>query len=540
MARRVTKPKLSSLSPALQRAFVDAKIKENLALFVQRAFETVVPGEQFRLNWHIYAITHALQQVMDGKIKRLIITIPPRSLKSITASVAFPAFVLGHDPTRKFICVSYSKELVSKHANDFRAVMGSDFYRRIFPGTKISTAKNTEQETLTTMRGGRFSTSVGGTLTGRGGNFILIDDPMNPQQAFSEAERQNVLRFYRSTLLSRLNSKTDDAIVVIMQRLHMDDLVGTLLEERGWHHLNIPAIAEDNQRIRIGPNKFYTRRTGSVIDPTREPRRALDELKRQMGSLEFSSQYQQRPIPFEGNIIKREWFRYYDQPPPPLPGDKYMASWDTALKANGTSDFTVGTFWLVRRDTCYLLDRVRGRFDFPDLKRVVMAARDRYRGLVTLVEDKGSGISLIQDLRNSNFAVTGIVPKEEKIQRLASASTLFEGGSVYFPRNAPWLQDLEAELLGFPSVRHDDQVDSVSQLLNRIKNGDGVVIFGPLIFTPGVSLQTALARASGREAMPTEEDEAVGHYKSGRLTESGCNSHTMRFGERGHRHRGDL
>ena len=167
------------------------------------------------------------------------------------------------------------------------------------------------------------------------------------------------------------------------------------------------------------------------------------------------------------------------------PGDRLIASWDTALKANGTSDYTVGTIWLVRKDTCYLLERVRGRYDFPDLKRVVIAARDRWPGLETIVEDKGSGISLIQDLRRTNFAVTGITvtSKEDKIQRLASASTLFESGAVYFPINALWLQDLESELLGFPAVRHDDQVDSISQLLNRVKKLPPTVFVIPIIIT---------------------------------------------------------
>jgi predicted phage terminase large subunit-like protein len=489
MAQRKLKQQIDSLSPALQRAYVDAQIKSNLALFVQRAFETVVPGELLHLNWHLHAIAHVLQQVMDGRIKRLIITIPPRSLKSITASVAFPAYLLGHDPSKKIICVSYSRELAAKHANDCRALMNSDFYRRLFPATKISPTKDTEQESLTTMRGGRFSTSTGGTLTGRGGNIILIDDPMNPQQAASEVERKNVIRYFRSTLLSRLNSKTDDAIVVIMQRLHQDDLVGTLLEEGGWVHLNIPAIAEENQRVAVGQGKFHWRRAGSVIDPLREPKRALDALKVQMGALEFSAQYQQCPIPFEGNLIKREWFRYYDGLPEAQPGDKFMVSFDTAIKTSGQSDFTVGTVWLVRKQACYLLDVIRGRYDYPTLKAVVLKTRNRWRGVELLIEDKGSGSSLIQDLRREGISVIAIVPKLEKQQRLASASTLIEGGMVHFPAKAPWLDGLEAELLGFPNARYDDQADSVSQLLNRVKKSPSTGLGGPIVFIGGVEFK---------------------------------------------------
>src|SRR5436305_6545216 len=161
----------SSLSYVAQRAAVDELLRRDFVAFIRRTFETVVPGETLRLNWHIRAMTHVLEQVRRGKINRLIITIPPRHLKSITTSVAFPAFALGHDPTKKIIAVSYSTDLSTKHARDFRAVVNSDWYRRLFPAMRISSEKNTELETVTTMRGGRLATSPGGTLPGLGGNY---------------------------------------------------------------------------------------------------------------------------------------------------------------------------------------------------------------------------------------------------------------------------------------------------------------------------------------------------------------------------------
>jgi len=150
--------------------------------------------------------------------------VPPRHLKSITASVASPAFVLGHDPTTKFVCLSYSGDLAVKHAADFRAVVNASWYRRIFPAMRISSEKNTEFETVTTRRGGRLATSVGGTLTGRGGNIFILDDPMNPKQAMSESSRKSAVQWFQNTLLSRLNLKGEDVIIVVMQRLHVDDL----------------------------------------------------------------------------------------------------------------------------------------------------------------------------------------------------------------------------------------------------------------------------------------------------------------------------
>jgi hypothetical protein len=188
-------------------------------------------GDELMLNWHIEAITHALTKVMRGETTRLIITLPPRALKSICASVAFPAFVLGHDPKRRIICVSYSESLARKHANDCRALMRSARYRGLFPGTRISSTKDTELEAMTSTRGFRLATSVGGTLTGRGGNLIVIDDPMKPQDAQSQSARENTVQWYANTLLTRLDNKARDSIVVVMQRLHLDDLVGYLLDQ---------------------------------------------------------------------------------------------------------------------------------------------------------------------------------------------------------------------------------------------------------------------------------------------------------------------
>ena len=232
-----------------QSAVVEAILRNDLGSFVQGIFPIVSAGVGFFPNWHVEAITYALTRVMRGEIKRLIITVPPRSLKSICASVAFPAFVLGHDPTKRIICVSYSEGLARKHANDFRAVMRSSLYQRLFPRARISPAKDTELEAMTTARGFRYATSVGGTLTGRGGNLLILDDPMKPQDAHSESARESLKQWYANTLLPRLDTKSQDAIIVVMQRLHDDDLVGHLLEQGGWHELNLPAIAEMEQIV---------------------------------------------------------------------------------------------------------------------------------------------------------------------------------------------------------------------------------------------------------------------------------------------------
>ena len=466
---KTPKSNILTLSTTAQRALVDQLTRNDLAAFICRAFETVAPGEQLKFNWHINAIGYALERVMRGEIKRLIIAMPPRQLKSISASVAFPAFLLGHDPKRKIVAVSYSEILASKHHNDCRAVMRSAWYRRNLPGTRISSEKNTESEFMTTRRGGRFATSVGATLTGRGGNLIIIDDPMKPEEACSENARRSVLQWFKTTLLSRLDNKADDAIILVMQRLHVDDLAGALLKNGGRELLELQAIAESEQEIQIGPNETFRRKIGDVLHPTREPLTVLDAMKVAMGTFDFSAQYQQRPVPLEGNMIRRSWLKFYEIQPAQKSRDTLVISWDTANKASELSNYSVGTVWLVQDDNCYLLDIVRGRYDYPELKRAVLDLKARWLGATILIEDKGSGMSLIQDLRAATVPVVAINPEVDKVTRLYTVQPKFEAGSVYFPKQAPWLPALLEELLAFPYFRSDDQVNSISQALTWIQ-----------------------------------------------------------------------
>ncbi len=207
----------------------EALLRNDFRAFVDKVFSTLCPGQTYVPTWHVEAIAYQLERVRRGKVRRLIINLPPRSLKSLTVSVSFPAFILGLDPTRRLICVSYSGDLAKKHANDFRAVLEAPWYRETFPNVRIGPYKNSETEIELTERGFRLSTSVGGTLTGRGGEIIIIDDPLKPDDAMSETKRTAANLWFTNTLLSRLDDKRTGAIIVVMQRVHMDDLTGFLL-----------------------------------------------------------------------------------------------------------------------------------------------------------------------------------------------------------------------------------------------------------------------------------------------------------------------
>ena len=448
---------------------LDALLRQRLSSFVEKSFQTITPGDLYLPNWHVDCMAWHLEQCLDGKIKRLIITLPPRNLKSICASVAFPAWALGKDSTRKIICASYAQDLSQKLGRDCRAIMESDWYKKLFPATRIDPRKNTEQEFLTKKKGFRLSTSVGGTLTGRGGNLIIIDDPIKPSDAMSEAERERVKHWYSSTLYSRLDNKVEDTIILVMQRVHVDDLVGHVLENEDWIQVDIPAIGERETRYQIDDDDWYLRKVDEILHPAREDAQSLETTKENLGSYHFSAQYQQCPVPPGGNMIRREWFKTYRDCPDRSTFDLVVQSWDTASKAGELNDYSVCTTWGVIGADYYLLDIVRDRFEYPELKRRVVSEAYRYEADTVLIEDTGSGTSLIQDLRmERKVRPIGRRPRGDKITRMDAQTAKIEAGHVLIPDRASWLADFETEILAFPNGRHDDQVDSMSQFLNWI------------------------------------------------------------------------
>jgi predicted phage terminase large subunit-like protein len=413
-----------------------------------------------------------LERVRRGEITRLMINVPPRSLKTITASVAFLAFVLGHEPTRRIICASYSAELAYKSSNDFRALLANPWYQDLFPWTRIGRYKDSEIEVETTQRGFRLATSTGGTLTGRGGDIIVIDDPLKPIDALSESKRSAANDWFLNTVISRLDDKRTGAIVIVMQRVHMDDLTGFLLRQSDeWTVLSLPAIAETFESIPLGGGYFHQRQPSDVLSPEREPKQVLEQLRLQVGSDLFSAQYQQAPFPPGGAMIKRSWVRRYTEVPPAAGGSMIIQSWDTAAKGGPDNDWSVCSTWLWP-DNCQwcLLDVWRGRVDYPGLKAKVVELAKRWGAHQVLVEEAGTAIGLLAELRFQVPGLKGVKPEKDKQTRMSIASAIFEAGQVYFPERATWLPELEAELFSFPGSRYDDQVDSISQVLNHARS----------------------------------------------------------------------
>ena len=448
------------------RAILEAILRRDIHAFAHFCFLTLNPGAQYLPNWHILAILQVLEAVRLGYLNRVIINLPPRYLKSILTSVVFPAFWLGHEPTKRIVALSYGNELTSMFTGHFRSIVTSNTYQRLFPEMRLK--RISDEEITTTKRGFRKATSVGGALTGIGGSLFIIDDPQKPVDAQSPVQRTNMHTWFANTLLSRLDNKVKDAIILVQQRVHMDDLSGYLIGQRGdWYVLSIPAIAEADENIPVGWEHYYRRRAGEALHAEREPLKILENYRQQMGADTFSAQYQQCPVPPGGAMIQGEWLRRYTEAPERTSRDKVIQSWDTAAKEGAQNSYSVCTTWLVKnKRDYYLLDLTRGRFAFPPLKAKAIELAERFNPNRIIIEDASTGVALAPELRQILHRSIELIPVDrDKIGRMYVQTDKFAGGHVFFPMRAPFLAELEQELLSFPNGRTDDQVDSISQAL---------------------------------------------------------------------------
>ena len=300
---------------------------------------------------------------------------------------------------------------------------------------------------------------------GRGGDFFIIDDPLKPSDALNDVRRSYVNNWFTNTLLTRMDDMTTGAIIVVMQRLHPDDLTDALLRaSKDWVLLSLPAIAEVDQFVQIGPDKFHHFRAGDLLHPERMPRKELEEF-RALDLETFAAHYQQRPIPPGGIIIQRIWIQYYDVLPPRNASSVLLQSWDPASKISDDNDWSVCTTWLIQDDKYYLVHVLRERLDYPSLRERAIAHARTCQANKIVVEESGIGVSLIQELQKAALPVVPARPVRNKVTRMQEQSLKFQRGQVFLPRQAPWLADYEGELLSFPYVRFDDQVDSTSQAL---------------------------------------------------------------------------
>ncbi|WP_109486854.1 phage terminase large subunit [Occallatibacter savannae] len=447
-------------------------LRSDFASFVERSFYELNPQSEFIPGDYIDLMCSILEDCRLGRTKRLIVNLPPRTLKSHATSVALPAWILGHDPSAQIICASYGQDLADKHARDCRALMQSAFYRQLFPNTVLAPDRLAVNDFMTTAKGCRLATSVGGALTGRGADIIILDDIMKPDDALSEVRRNAANEWYFNTLFSRLNSKEYGRIIIVMQRLHQGDLIGEVLDREPWKHFSMPAIATVDETYPyetvFGP-RVFSRKAGESIHPERDSVQVYESIRANLGEYKFESQYQQEPMPLAGGMIKRDWLTFYEPSQLPTSFTYLLQSWDTASKTSEMNDFSVGTTWGLYEEKFYVLDVYRKRVEFPELKRAVIEAYQKHQPHKVLIEDKASGTALIQELqREFVYGVESYKaePGSDKRMRFAAQSIQFEKGNVLLPSQAPWLDEYVREITGFPGTKHDDAVDSTSQALH--------------------------------------------------------------------------
>lgn len=445
-------------------------LRGDLSSFTTRAFHELNPATRFLPSLHIDLICSKLQHLAPGA--RLIINVPPRSLKSHCATVAFPAWLLGREPSRHVICASYGQELANKLARDCRALMQSSFYRALFG--PIVGDRDAVHDYSTVGQGSRRATSVGGAITGLGADVLILDDIQKPDETLGEVTRRAANHWFTNTALSRLNSQADGIVIIVMQRLHQDDLVGHVLEAGGgWEVLKLPAIAEADETFEFatpfGPRRF-TRHAGEALHPARTSLARLEAIRQEVGPFTFSGQYQQRPTPLEGVLVNPEWLRRYNAANFDHRSAPLIQSWDTANKVGELNDYSACTTWARVDNDFYLIDVFRRKLTYPDLRDACFAQYHRFAPSQILVEDKASGTQLIQEL-GSALPVIGIMPPPgvEKMMRFRAQTTLFASGRVSVPTEAPWLADYLDEITNFPGSRHDDQVDSTSMALEYLR-----------------------------------------------------------------------
>ena len=406
-----------------------------------------------------------LEDLERGIITRLIVCMPPRHSKTLTANEMLSSWWLGKHPDHEIMAMAYSQDRADDNGRKVRNRCQGELHQTLFPECVISRDSEAVNRFSTTAGGAYYAIGVGGPATGRGANLLLIDDPFkNREEADSETRRKHIKRWYSDDIYTRL--MPGGVIVVIMTRWHEDDLVGWLLDEHkheNWHVLRLPALAEDDDPL--------GRIKGEPLWPEFFPRERLEKIKMTLGERSWSALYQQRPAPQEGGIFKRRWFqdRYdYYNPPKFI---RIINSWDTATSEDADSAYSVGEVWGETLDGYYLLNVVRAQVEFPELLTMVrtMYQSGEQRPSAVPVEDKSSGRQVCQTLkRDSIMPIIPVNPPNGygKVVRAKLVSPLCEAGRVRLPANAPWLADFEDELYMFPNSKRADQVDAMTQALS--------------------------------------------------------------------------
>lgn len=489
-----------------------ARAYASLAEFTRQAWHIVEPGTELLWGPHLDLICECLESITLGEVPcdaflaahdlpaepltALVINVPPRYCKSTIVSVMWPCWEWAHRPEMRGMYSSYSAELSTQHSLARRRVLESDWYmtgvRTVWCPDGVwglSPDQNLKTRFENTRRGQMLAVSTGGSATGAGGDRVVMDDPLNPTEALSDARRASANTFYDHTLSTRINDKTTGAFVLIMQRLHQADVTGHVLSQGGWCHICLPCVAESDERhVFPRSGRVWERATDDVLWPERESAEQVAHAKVRLGSWAFAGQYQQRPTPLEGGLIRRAWLRYWTRSRQPDDGDDvvelpdaltdHVQSWDMTYWDTDTADYCVGQVWARCGANVYLLDQDRAKRDLPASKDAIRVLSARWpQASRKMVERTANGAEVLRTMRDEVPGLVGVKVEGSKVARLMAHIAMLEAGNVFLPhpREAGWVTDTIEEWTLFPSGEHDDTVDAMSQALSHYASTSNVL-----------------------------------------------------------------
>lgn len=472
----ISNPILEAEYLALLEAEDYALAEQSLSHFIKAAWPVLEPGREYLENWHIDAIADHLEAIRLGHIRKLIINMPPRNLKSIAVTVCFPAWFWLHDPSKRFMCGSYSSTLSTKHNIDRRTIIESPWYQKAWSARfKLAGDQNQKTKFMNDRRGQMLATSVGASAIGEGADIIIIDDPVNPVAAKSDVERENANTWRDQSMSTRKNDKKTAAEIIVMQRLHQKDLTGHVLSKKDepepWTHLCLEGRATKRQVIVFPVSKReVVREPGDLLHPEREGQREHQQALTDLGTAGYQSQYQQDPKTQEGGFFKRQWWKRYGELP--MKRLRRVQFWDCAEKPGVTNDFSVCATWDQTASGFYLVDLWSERVAFPELQAACKDLYARHKPDAIVIEDKSAGVQLIQNLKaDTSLPILPYDPgRKDKVVRASGAQPTVEAGNCYLPSDRPWVELFLSRHEKFPNDDHDDEVDTTSMMVEYFRN----------------------------------------------------------------------
>ena len=461
-----TDDELAKIAPLVDRLnTLDSRLQREKSFldFVKFVWPNFIQGSHHK----IYA--QKLQDVADGKIKRLIINMPPRHTKSEFASYLFPAWLMGRDPTKKIIQATHTAELAVGFGRKVKNLIDSGEFREIFPEVRLAADAKASGRWSTSSGGEYYAVGVGGALAGRGADLCIIDDPVSEQDALSSTALDNIYEWYTSGPRQRL--QPGGSLIIVMTRWSIRDLTAKVLHKQTemsadkWDVVEFPAIMP----------------SGNPLWPEFWSLDELEGVKASIPISKWNAQYMQNPTAEEGAIIKREWWKIWESDDPP-PCSYVIQSYDTAFSKSDRADYSAITTWGIfepvdgEGECIILLDAVRGRWDFPQLKQKAQDLEDIYQPDMILIEQKATGTPLTQELIRMGIAVTPFTPSRgsDKFTRMNACAPVFESGMVYRP-DSNFAEEVVEECASFPNGEHDDLADSMTQAILRFRQGGFIV-----------------------------------------------------------------